>query len=222
MTAPHSESNRLCHELTNDPPAPRAQGGADGHLAFAAGGAHEQQVGDVGAGDEQQEGHRSEHREQRRTDVAGERTLELLCGPAKVCIRLREILSQPFADRCHVAPRHFGRHARLEPGDGPDEVRAPILRVGHPRLELERHPEVGPGRIGKRRWRNPDDGILVSIERHRPADDVRIGGELRAPELVRQHHDMLRAVRILASDEPAPELHRRVEQVEELRADHCG
>ena len=48
------------------PAAAGADRGADGDLALAAGGAHEQQVGDVGAGDQQHEADRADQHEQRR------------------------------------------------------------------------------------------------------------------------------------------------------------
>ena len=101
-------------------------------------------------------------------------------------------------------------------------MRAAVLRIRHPRLEDERNPEVGLLGIGQRARRDADDRVLVAVERDRSADDVRIGGELVAPQFVRQHDDVLRADRVLAGDETAAELHRHAEQLEEARADRRG
>ena len=51
-------------------PRDAAERRADGDLALAAGGAHQQQVGDVGAGDEQHEADGAGEHEQRLADVA--------------------------------------------------------------------------------------------------------------------------------------------------------
>ena len=56
-TPPASEQHdALGEQFADDPPAPAADCGDDGHLPLPAGRAHEQQVGDVGAGDEQHAG----------------------------------------------------------------------------------------------------------------------------------------------------------------------
>jgi hypothetical protein len=68
---PHAErrgergdDQRLGEELPHDGEAGRAERGADPHLLGAVRGAVEQEVGDVGAGDQQDQAHRAEHREE--------------------------------------------------------------------------------------------------------------------------------------------------------------
>ena len=51
------EQHALSHPLTKQPKAPRAQSKADGNFLLAAGGAGQEQVGNIGAGDEQHETH---------------------------------------------------------------------------------------------------------------------------------------------------------------------
>ena len=51
--ADEREHKAFCQKLADDARAACAEGLADGELAGAGGGAGEQQVGDVGAGDEQ-------------------------------------------------------------------------------------------------------------------------------------------------------------------------
>src|SRR5262249_41648467 len=89
-------------------------------------------------------------------------------------------------------------------------------------FEGERNPEVGLLRIRERAWGDADDRVFVSVDRDVAADDVRVGGKFAAPQLVRQHHDTLRAVCVFAGDEATPELHANAEQLEEARADGRG
>ena len=60
-------------QLADDPAARAADRRADRDLAPAAGRAHEQEVRDVGAGDEQHEADGADQHEQRRADVPDER-----------------------------------------------------------------------------------------------------------------------------------------------------
>jgi hypothetical protein len=53
--AKHAERDTLDEQLADDAPAGGAECGADGHLTLAADGAAEHHVGDVGAGDEEDE-----------------------------------------------------------------------------------------------------------------------------------------------------------------------
>ena len=55
----------LRQHLRGEPPPARAQGGADGHLALAAGGAAQHQVGDVRARDHQDQRDHAEQQQQR-------------------------------------------------------------------------------------------------------------------------------------------------------------
>ena len=59
-------------ELTHQPAASGAERGAHGQLALPRRSAREQQVRDVGAGDQQDECDGAEQHEQRRPDVAGQ------------------------------------------------------------------------------------------------------------------------------------------------------
>jgi hypothetical protein len=70
------EEDALGEELPDDAAAARAEGDADGDLAPARGGAREQQVGDVGAGDEQHAADGSEEDVDRRAHVADDLVAE--------------------------------------------------------------------------------------------------------------------------------------------------
>ena len=68
--AGEAQEHALGQELADEPPAAGPQRGADRDLARARRGAGEQQVGDVGAGDEQHEADRAQQEEESRADVA--------------------------------------------------------------------------------------------------------------------------------------------------------
>ena len=57
------EQHAFGEQLADDAAAAGADGGADGDLARAAGGARQQQVGDVGAGDQQHAADRAQQDE---------------------------------------------------------------------------------------------------------------------------------------------------------------
>ena len=65
-TACKRHDHALDEQLTEEPAAIRAERMADGHLTLAAGGANQQQVRDVGAGNQENEPDRGQEHEQRR------------------------------------------------------------------------------------------------------------------------------------------------------------
>ncbi len=66
------EDEALGEQLAHEPRASGAERGADRELAVARGRPREQEVGDVGAGNEEHEGDGAGEDEQRGTDVAGQ------------------------------------------------------------------------------------------------------------------------------------------------------
>src|SRR5207249_4226046 len=78
---PHSASQQreqqiFGDELPRQPPARRAQSRAHGELAPPRRRLREQQIGDVGAGHEQQQTHRRQNHPQTLTDLADQRFLQ--------------------------------------------------------------------------------------------------------------------------------------------------
>ena len=67
----HAQHNALRQQLLNEPAARSAQRAANGDFAFARGGAGEHEVGNVGAGDEQDEADRAEEQQQARAHGSG-------------------------------------------------------------------------------------------------------------------------------------------------------
>jgi hypothetical protein len=66
------QQQALRHQLRRDLPASGSDRRADGDLAASAEGARQQQIGHVGARDQQQAAHRGQQHQQRRTDVASD------------------------------------------------------------------------------------------------------------------------------------------------------
>ena len=93
------EDERLGQELAEQAPSGRAERGAHGELAGAALGAHEQQAGDVDAGDHQQQRRAPEQHEQQGTDVAGDRLGEGHERCALAAVRVRVLLLEVRGDR---------------------------------------------------------------------------------------------------------------------------
>ena len=69
------QEHALGHDLSRHARSARAERGADGELARSRLAAHEQQVGEVGGGNQQHEDHRREQHEQRPAHVADDRLI---------------------------------------------------------------------------------------------------------------------------------------------------
>ena len=65
-----AEDDTFDEELADDTPARGAERGADGHLTLAGDGAAQHHVGDVGAGNEENESNGGQHEEEDHFDVA--------------------------------------------------------------------------------------------------------------------------------------------------------
>ena len=63
------EQCALCQQLSDEPPAPRAEGAPDRHLTTARGGARQQQVGPVGARDQQHQTDGAQQDQQRPAHI---------------------------------------------------------------------------------------------------------------------------------------------------------
>ena len=80
--AGEGEHEALGEQLANDAGATSAHGGADGELALAAGGTDQEQVGDIGAGDEQNEADGSEQNQQRGASAGNDGVAQRLHAEA--------------------------------------------------------------------------------------------------------------------------------------------
>src|SRR6185437_15561138 len=161
--------------------------GPDRHFAFSNSRAHQQQVGDVGAGDQQYARDGSEKHREQRLGAANVDVLQPVDAEAFVLVqRLREFRSKA-GGRSGEARLGLGEgDAGLDPSRG-GEVVALIDAV---RVELERQPDVR--RVAKvrrveARRRDADDDIRIAAQRDRLADDVAVRCEAAGPPSVRQY-----------------------------------
>ena len=188
---PMSDSTRLSvssWRTTRPRPAPSAD--ADRQLARAHRGARQQQVGDVGAADEQHEADDAEEQHRRESQIAAdERVVQRLERDAAARVGLRELARQPGGDRRQVGsaaarssrpasaarpPRRRTRRARAAAGAGSD---------ASPRCCCARCSWKSSGTT-------PTTRAQLAVEPDLAADDGRVGVEARAPERLAQHDDV--------------------------------
>ena len=144
------EHQAFREQLQHQPAAAGAERSADRHLLLANGRAHEQQVRDVCAGDEDDDRDGGEQREERRADRTDDLFFELDDLRGLVRTRIGILLGEPLRDRLHLGRRLSDRDVGFEPGDHREEVAAArrvggIQRDGAPELYFaRREKEIRP------------------------------------------------------------------------------
>ena len=174
-----------------------------GELALPRGAGGQQQVGQVGAGDEQHDADgRSEH--QQAAPRASHHRLEQRRHPHRLAVVAgRELLLQPGGDGGEVGARLVERRRRRQPAHAADEVPAAI---GGGRVEPERQEDVGGAvrvllDVAIARRQHADHGVGLRVHPHRPADDAGRAGEAPPPEPVTDERDRRRVGPILLRQE---------------------
>ena len=226
--AQQSEQHALGQQLAHQPLPARAERGADGDFLLPAGGARQQQVGDVGAGDQQHERRRSPAAPAPR--AARCRRPDSSSGTTSIVnVRSRLSLSRMRAAiAADVGVRLRHRHARLQPRhevvvlvaaavDGvgaerqrQEHVHLPNARDG--RHDLGVQEELGSEHAGDRRtdsWTSP--------RRRRSRSSVMLlptmlgsASKSPLPEAVAEDHDGRLAGHVIVRDEqPAVQRLRR-------------
>ena len=112
--AEQAEQHALGQQLADESLPARAERRADRDFLLPAGRAREQQIGDVGARDQQHERHRAEHDEHRDADVADDGLDERDDVDRERAVAF-VFLANARGDRRHVVLRLRHRHARLQP-----------------------------------------------------------------------------------------------------------
>ena len=183
---------------------------ADGQLAAAGHAGGEQQVGDVGARDEEQQHDTRRHRDERRLH-GGHRLVE---HPHELHLHRPPLAEEQIVDeRARDAARSRGpfrrrlldRRARPEPRDGGEDAHFRLVRRrDEPDL---RRPQArlrgGEGEAGRR---HPDDLVVAIVEAHVGADGVGAAAEPLHPEAMAQDDDPVLARFFLGLvEEPAHE-----------------
>ena len=199
--AQDSERDALDQQLVRDVPAPGAQRRANRELLLASFRSHQQEIGDVGAGDQQHDADGAHQHPQHLTHIAH----HILLHRPK---RRREarglqngtvgsVLRDP--DRQHPANISAGlreRDAWLQPGDA--HVHVDIIR-----LELRSREALGQNHFRIRAQKpeplrhDADDFSRPRVDRDRPPDHSGVRAEPALPVSMRQDHRLRRARRIV-------------------------
>ena len=166
--------------------APRgAQRTAHRDLFLPRGAASEQQVGNIGACDQQHECDGAEQNPQRADDIAIEKiVLQRLDGGAPALIRFRVVRGDLSRHRVHVGVGLRDRDARLEPRHHQNPV---IFVVDEFRFERQRYVQLTLHAVGRAGRQHADDRVLLAIHADLLADDMAIAAEPILPELVGQN-----------------------------------
>ena len=210
-------------QLAHDADPARAERGADRHLAAARGAARQQQVGDVGARDQQHGRHRAEQRDQGGPVVLDQHILEWPDDdPVHAVARVRGV--DAGGDGGQLGLRRRQRDAGTQPADRLQERRAAL--IGPLRREARgqhRHPDLRrvlgvEGKLEARRH-DADDDDRIAVEQRRLADDRRVAPEGARPQRLGDHRRPLGAVRVVAGFERAAGDRRHAQQREDVGRD---
>jgi hypothetical protein len=192
--AEHCEGQPLGDELAQQPRAAGAKRAADGKLAVPRVGPREEQVGEVRACDEQDEGDGRLQHPQRGADVADDIRLQVV-DPKAVALaignvlRLRELLpasQQPL----EVCPCVLDRHARLRPADEIQEVPATAAR--RLRVDCQRQPQLDFLIVHIEAGRHHTDySRACAVDLQDATEDGGVAVEAGTPQLVREDRHVL-------------------------------
>jgi len=176
--------------------ARRAERRPDREFAPARQSGRQQQVGDIGAGDQQHHQHRAHENAQRLNHIADD---HLEIGLHVDAVVVAELLRQLAADRLHLLLRALRCDAGLEPRIHLQEVIAALLLVEG---ALHRQEDVGAA-MREVRAHHADDFERLVVNRDFPADDIRIAVEAPRPVGVGEDDDFRSARLVFVLREPA-------------------
>ena len=203
--AGQGEQHAFSQQLAHDARAAGSQCGADRELAFADGGAHQQQIGDIGAGDQQHQSYRAQHHQQRIARVADDAVAQWSNRKIRSPIGVRELTVVLRARRPQLGVGLRHGDARLEQsGHLKEEV-----HVGADRVKLKRQPEVSL-RVGDEILSDhADDGVRLIAQRDRFPHDGLVAAEPALPQAVAQDHHLAAVGRVLLRREGPSQRHGR-------------
>ncbi len=221
----------LGERLSRESRARCPERGANGELLSARVGAHEEEIGDVHAGDQEDEGHCSKQRQQEGTRVAQQDVTQAACARGQ---RLRGgvdvgVQRLPAArhrvefgvDRVEIASRcRTADHRQVVIVARPERV------VAKPHGAPECRPARDPRRASASRRRIAERGRHDARDRHRRTidfdrapHDVGRSPKSALPHRVAQYGHVRPSDALLVGREEAPERGAHVEEVEESLGD---
>ena len=216
----HREQHALGEQLPHDPPRRGAERDADRHFALAVRSAREEKIGDVRAGDEEQEADGGEQRPEGALRVADQLLAQRPASAVMFVFDLRHARAGASS-----AMLSSSRSACSTDAPGLSNPIARRYRPGAVRL-------AGPKRIGIQRStasyspkpgaRHADDSVVVLVHAQVPADDTGVATEVLHPDGVAEHHHVRAARLVLVGREDAAERGRAPRIVEDLGAWQFG
>ncbi len=185
--AEQGDNNTFGEKLANHARARGAESCAHRDFLRARSGTREQEIRNVGAGNEKDETHRAEENDQRGTNVLHNLILKVNHIGADGRIRLGILLGESRCDCFHFSAPLVERHAWFQ-ARGSDYSRMPITivwkRVG-PRLK--RNENIGSLKELKARRQNADERVGLRIECDGLADPIPGTAKAALPERIADH-----------------------------------
>ena len=218
--AKDSHHKTFDQKLANDLCARRANGGMNSEFPGPRGAASGKQIGKIGAGDEQDQSHRTEEQSQISPVFAHEIFEQWSDHRVLFSVRVRVSFLQTSGDRFHLRARLIDSHAGLELAPDVDHW---VMGTIHPCRVVaaphHRQPEIRVLRRHHLRWHYADDGEILIVQIDRPTDYLAIAIERTLPETIANHDNRGRADFIFVLAKSSAKLRRQPDDVEKIPSD---
>ncbi len=206
-----AEEDALREELAHEAAAAGSEGRPHRELPLAGRPAPEQEVGHVGAGDEEDEGHRAQQHGQPLPVIAHHVVEEGRGGGPPIGVLERVVTHEVADDRVQVGAGLRGRDAGPEPSEEAQVVlvvhRAPLGGKG------DGHPELLARRDEVEGFRHHADHLAGDARQpDLPSDHRRVRAEPAREEAVAEHDHAVVAGRVLLGGEEAAPRGRKPEE----------
>jgi hypothetical protein len=192
-TAPAAQA-ALDEELCNQRPGPRPERAANRHFPAPPDAAREEEVRDVGAGDQQEQAGGAEQQTERPLGAAGRRLAQRahrqLAHPSVLGVAVRKCFRALAGDAGSLLPRPGDRRTGPE---APSHVEHPVIALRHVLgRRVERPPDVDRRtddclRQCEARVEHADHRDRHVIDANRAADHARVAAEHADPGTVRKN-----------------------------------
>src|SRR5262249_19515761 len=194
-------------QLPHDARPPRPDGRTDRQFLPPIGRSRQQQIGEVGAGDQQ---HQRDHAPENKK---GEPKIlnQLIAQRRERNVARRGEVTR---DLVKLSLGALDDLPRLESSHHHEIVSAGATRVS--RLKSQRNQQIGRWKEVKLRRQNPDDSVAPFIERHCLPDNLRVLTKAVSPEAMADQYDLLVTGLKLFGCERATRLWRDAEQGQQL------
>jgi hypothetical protein len=213
--AKEGQQDAFHEQLPDDAGAAGPERDANGHFARAVGGSGEQEVGDVGARDEQDEADGTHERQEHHSDrPAVEPLVERHQPGIHPLVGVGVLLLETPGDAGHLGLRLLHADARGEAAEEVESAGIAALQVG---VRHERLPHVGV--VGKpvSFGHHTDDDAGDFVHPDSAADDRRIPAVPGLPESIAENDDRFGPRLILSGAEVAAEHRAGAENAERVR-----